>query len=478
MDRIAPPGRGPSPKQKQIQAAGERQGSPATRQSEAPVSTSIELVAPPLRGPRRNTVPSALGGGRYEVLERIGEGGMAVVYRAFDRQLGRTVALKTVSELGSRELFRLKREFRVLADLQHRNLVQFHDLVVGPNQCFFTMELLSGDDFLTYVRGGPCTPPSVAASPAAPDTLDWERSTNDLETVCAEEASPALDHCQPVRAPRQLRRLRTATVHLLQGLRALHERGLVHRDVKPANVVVESAGRTVLVDFGLSRGAYAVGTVDGESDAVRVEGTAFYMAPEQAMGGEVGTPADVYSVGVMLYQLLSGRLPFDGSVARVLRRKCARDPDELERIVSGAPVELAELTMAMLSRDPAARPTVPEILSILEGGIGDESGFAMPVRRPRDRFVGREEELGALRAAFEESRELRQPRVLLLQGPSGMGKSALLDRFCRQLEGDAVTPTSRCPTRPSTTSSTPSPPSCWPCRRPRSTTWSAATPAR
>ncbi len=152
-------------------------------------------------------------------------------------------------------------------------------------------------------------------------------------------------------------RLRTALVQLALALQALHARGLVHRDVKPNNVLVTPAGRVVLLDFGL------VAHVDQSESSV--VGTPAYMAPEQCFVQEIGPPADWYGVGALLYEALTGALPFTGPALQVLKDKqegLPRRPGELV----GAPEDLDALCMELLAVDPAARPDAATVLARLE----------------------------------------------------------------------------------------------------------------
>src|SRR5262249_11329090 len=145
----------------------------------------------------------------YELLQELGRGGMGVVYRARDCRRDRQVALKTMLGPTSAALYRFKQEFRALANLTHPNLVPLYELVAAGGQWFFTMELVEGMDFLTYLRG-------VSAA----DGADWERQ------------------------------LRAAFRQVAEGVLALHRAGKLHRDLKPRNVLVTAAGRVVILDFG------------------------------------------------------------------------------------------------------------------------------------------------------------------------------------------------------------------------------------
>ena len=204
-------------------------------------------------------------GERFEVRRQLGAGGMGVVYEAYDHELQEAVALKVLRDPDCIWLARFKHEFRSLHDVTHRNLVTFGEFFDGPTEPFFSMELIDGVDLLAHVRG------------------------------------PAAGRCD-------LARLRAALLQLATGLAALHDVGKVHRDVKPSNILVTADGRVVLVDFGLV----------AELDAARqslgggIVGTVEYMAPEQALSGEVSPAADWYGLGVVLFEALTGALPYAG----------------------------------------------------------------------------------------------------------------------------------------------------------------------
>ncbi len=362
------------------------------------------------------------GTDRHEILGRLGEGGMGVVYEAFDRDLQRRVAVKTLHHLSPASLYRFKQEFRALADVQHPNLVRLYELVVDEGGgAFFAMELVRGLDFLQYVRGpathkGPPTPSSSEAMRVA--TRVTKRRPTPPRT---EDGAPSSSSLARPAFPGDIGRLRAGLAQLVQGVRALHLAGKLHRDVKPANVLVTTEGRVVLLDFGvvaeLRRPEEAEQTGSGD-----VVGTARYMAPEQAAAEPPCPASDWYSVGVMLYEALVGRPPFEGSVVDILTRKSTLDPIPPGECIADVPEDLDSLCCALLQRDPDARPGGPEILRRL-GVLSDEI-------QPEEShsFLGREGQLEALAAAFEEVRRGRQVTVRV-GGKSGMGKSTIVHQF-------------------------------------------------
>jgi eukaryotic-like serine/threonine-protein kinase len=256
---------------------------------------------------------------RFEVQGTLGEGGMGVVVRAWDRALGKAVALKRMREVGATSVHKLKSEFRARSALQHKNLVQLYELVIDGDDCFFTMELIEGTDLEAWVRRGGS--PNEADSPVATTTEQGGRVASDSPTVVETPASGATER-EPSSSARPpspkapldaagVARLRDAIVELCGGLAVLHDAGIVHHDVKPANVRVTLGGRVVLVDFGLAASADRVaGRV--------VAGTPRYMAPEQVRAETTTPAADMYAIGGILYELLAGRSAF-GGVGRLVQ---------------------------------------------------------------------------------------------------------------------------------------------------------------
>ncbi|WP_428264329.1 serine/threonine-protein kinase PknK [Haliangium sp.] len=362
---------------------------------------------------------------RFQVLRQLGAGGMGVVYETLDRETNTRVALKTLRVLNGESLLRFKNEFRSLQGLQHENLVNLGELLEDGGHWFFTMELVEGTDFLTYVgRHRPDTLSSQAStlvqSRQAFDSISTEDS---LERMWAPHSVYAVDEV----------RLRSALAQLVAGLRALHEAGKVHRDVKPSNCLVTKAGRVVVLDFGLISDSSLSQPWHLEKDLV---GTVPYMSPEQARAKPALPAADLYSVGVVLYEALTGHLPFAGPPGLIIQLKQSELPTSPRSLLAEVPPDLDELCMSLLAINPRDRPTADEVLARL-GHVEPRSrrhssGSGQSVLTGDDGvFVGRRAELAALRQAYLDSR-LRAVSVLVT-GESGMGKSALVARASDQL---------------------------------------------
>lgn len=373
--------------------------------------------------------------GRYDVTGLIRAGGMGTVYDAVDREHGTRVALKTLTELDAENLRRFKTEFRAVADLAHPNLVPLYELSCEDGIWFFTMERIDGVDFLEWLRG-----PSARDAP----TLEEQRDA-DATTRPRADATLRVAHVEPTPAlPASMPRLREAFVQLVRGVRALHEAGLLHLDLKPSNVLVDRNGRVVVLDFGLVRsiGDGATQALDADLDT-SVSGTPAWMAPEQFAGEGIGAPADWYAVGLMLYRALTGMPAFPpAGVAVTWFAKMHLPPTAPNELLGGVPADLSMLAMDLLQPEPAARPTGETVAELL---MGDGATASSPGRiRARTELVGRESEreamLGALRSAFAGG-----AAELHLRGPSGVGKSALLsDLRVAARASDALVLRGRC----------------------------------
>jgi hypothetical protein len=376
-------------------------GRPAAAPAGAAPTRPVALPDP-VPPARTAGVPTCAG---YDIRGELGRGGMGVVYRAFDRRRQQVVALKTMRRGSPEALYRFKKEFRTRADLTHPNLVNLYELVAEDRQWFFTMELVEGVTFLRHVRHGP-----------------------DLPAV---EPSP-----RPLEDATAVQRLRAALRQLTSAIATLHAAGKLHRDLKPGNVLVTRPGRVVVLDFGLATEAHQEDSADS-TDGYLV-GTVAYMAPEQAAGRRASPASDWYSVGVILYEALTGRRPFEGAAYEIMRRKQDCDPAPPEQLAPGIPEDLATLCARLLRRDPSERPTGEEILSRLDAQPADPVA-PPPARRPETSLVGREGHLAALAGAFAEVRQ-GKPAVVFLSGKSGVGKSALAQRFLDALRetGEAV----------------------------------------
>ncbi len=374
---------------------------------------------------------------RFEILRYLGAGGMGVVFAALDKEQGVSVALKQLHQTDGAALLRLKAEFRSLRDVRHPNLVALHELIEQNGQWFFTMELVEGTDFLGFVRPSDkaaqetTTTLSGTRRPTSPEpTLDQsELASFSARSSSAAEPQPMLD------ATFDEVRLRSALAQLAEGLHALHEAGKVHRDIKPANLLVDASGRLVISDFGL--------VTESELGAAKalartVSGTPAYMAPELLVGVPVEPASDWYSVGVVLYRALVGKLPWRGSPGEMGIQKRLGVVAAPDHAVKGVPGDLNGLCLSLLHPDPALRPGGKDVLARLGVTPGEaRRGRPRGAAGSAELFVGRQAELKGLQDAW--ARSLRGEQLCaIIQGESGVGKTALARAF---LESLATAPT-------------------------------------
>jgi serine/threonine-protein kinase len=265
--------------------------------------------------------------GRYQVIARLGRGGMADVYKGFQPSLDRYVAIKVLHpSMVEEEEFvrRFQREAKNVARLRHPNIIQVFDYDNQGDTYYMVMEFLDG--------------PTLKAA---------------LEEV----------HRRREEMPLQVALRIVADVGA--ALAYAHEMGVVHRDVKPANIMLDRAGRVILTDFGVAKMLTGTKvTVTGS-----VLGTPAYMSPEQGMGEPGDSRSDIYSLGVVLYELVTGRLPYDADTPLAVLLKHAHDPLPLPRTVNPAlPEEIERIILRALAKDPADRyPTVQAMLMDMAG---------------------------------------------------------------------------------------------------------------
>jgi len=326
---------------------------------------------------------------RYELGDELGRGGMGVVYRAHDPTLDRDVAVKVLSDtgLGTEGRERLLREAQSVAKLSHPNIVPVFDAGESEETPFIVMELIEGASL-------------------------HERPPEDLPSIVeiAKQVCAALDHA--------------------------HKEGIVHRDLKPENVLIDSEGTAKLMDFGIARSMASRLTSEGT-----VVGTVFYLAPEVGLGQAYDGRADLYSLGVMLYELTTGNLPFSGGdpVAIISQHihasivpPRAKNPE--------IPPLFDTLIIQLMSKDPDARPTsagetqkLLERSDLLDLAAKDEREVLVLDRIVKGRFVGRERELSEARSLWSKA-EAGEGQTLLVSGEPGVGKTRLMRELSTHAE--------------------------------------------
>lgn len=361
-------------------------------------------------------------GERYEVERLLGTGSYGTVYSAYDPVRSTRVALKRLRQTDAKALYRFKKEFRALSRMSHPNLVALHELFVSEGEWYLAMELVEGAPLVDFFGGSEASAAARASSTLV-QTLDAS------DTGLPSGAMPVgEDPRAAVARPdggtvieRDWEEVRGVFAQVARALAALHADGMLHRDLKPHNVLVTATGRPVVLDFGL---VTELGP-RGQSADSAIIGTPLYMAPEQATGRPAGPRSDVYALGVMLYEVLTGALPYvHENVLSLLWSKIhggAPSPRELNPAV---PEDLAQLCVELLAVEPEARPDAAAVMARL---TQVEAPRAFAVEEAGRRIVGREPELATLREAFARCRDGGEPVVALVEGESGMGKTALIE---------------------------------------------------
>jgi predicted Ser/Thr protein kinase len=278
---------------------------------EVPETLRIGGTTMPAGAPRELR-PGALFAGRYQIEQVLGRGGMGIVYRAIDKQLDETVAIKTLPgdamARSPEEVERFKREIRLARKITHRNVLRTYDYGEAEGMYFISMECVRGYTLAELLQTQPQLPMRVA--------LGIARQT-------------------------------------CRGLQAAHDQGIIHRDIKPQNVLMDSRGEVKLMDFGIARMTEAS---EALTSAGLIVGTPHYMSPEQIQAQPLDPRSDVYSMGVLVYEMLCGQRPFDSptltSVLTAHITQPPRPPQELRRDIGA---EVNGIVLRCLAKDPAAR---------------------------------------------------------------------------------------------------------------------------
>src|SRR5271166_3317797 len=294
--------------------------------SPAPTHARPRIVAPALQ-------PGDVLGGRYEILQLLGEGGMGAVYKAMDRELDRPVALKLIRpELAANSsiLARFKQELLLAHQVTHKNVIRIYDLGDADGVKFITMEFVEGQDLRTLI---------LEKKKFSP-----EDAVEIIQQVC-------------------------------RALEAAHSVGVIHRDLKPQNIMRDQTGRILVMDFGLARTVQG----DGMTQTGALVGTMEYMSPEQALAKDLDQRSDLFTVGLILYELLTGVTPFraESAVASLIKRNQERAIPVSDHDGT-IPRTLSNIVSRCLERDPNLRyQSAGELLADLEAWQGNRAAATL-----------------------------------------------------------------------------------------------------
>ncbi len=339
---------------------------------------------------------------RFRSPSLLGEGQLGRVYHVHDQETGQDVALKTLPALEADSIYYLKQEFRSLRDVRDFNLIELHELFIDRESCFFTMELIEGGlPFTRYV---------------------WAKSGRPSREAGLSEAA--------------LTALRRALRQLAKGVSTLHGKQRIHQDIKPDNVLVTPAGRVVLLDFDmvsrlLPREAH-------DSHLGGLTGTPQYMSPEQVYTRPLTAATDWYSVGVLLFETLTGEVPLGGSLDDIWSRLEWFKLPSLRSLTPAVPQDLEALVRALLHPKPEGRAGRDEIYAATQAARA-----SVPVALEQGRgvksapFTGRAAELEKLHQSFERAQR-DGPALVCIEGASGIGKTELVNTFLRSVSDKAL----------------------------------------
>jgi serine/threonine protein kinase len=369
----------------------------------AQVMAPVAIASPPAAPLSAEGLPTLPG---YEIVERIGRGGMGIVYKAREASLRRYVAIKLLRDdraCAPDQLARFLREARTASALNHPGICTVHALSQYGDRPFIVMELIEG---LT------------------------------LRTLVAERPDPG-------EASRLIGQAALA-------LAAAHAAGVVHRDIKPENIMARPDGHVKVVDFGLARlmpVAFPAkvleagpGGSDSGSDARTAAGTLPYMSPEQTRSEPIGSASDVFSLGIVAYELLTGRHPFAAASAlETLNAIASQPPIPPRRFAPHLSADLETLVLQMLDKDPRLRPTAIEVGATLGPEIQPTRSLLKGTAHesPERKSIGRKIERDVLWAAFEAADHGR-PVLFCVSGEPGIGKTTLVEDWLQELQSSAL----------------------------------------
>ena len=422
------------------------------------------------RGPV--ALPSEIGG--YEIVSPLGRGGMGVVYRARDPVTGDGVALKTVLWAGEGALAAIRREILALSAIRHPGVVKVLAEGVHDGRPWYAMELIEGQSLRQRfasmwqpASGAHTTMDARASSLGDGAGLDDDRRSTlgpgfevtasgsevvgAAQDVLAEAGLRRRAHdTQPepfaaaqapgsLAVPAELRGLLELMVAMCEPLAHVHAAGIVHRDLTPDNIIVRGDGTPVLVDFGLAS-SFRRGGREALAVGGTIVGTTHYMAPEQIRGELVDARADLYSLGCILYEALTGRPPFLGaSASGILSMHLYESPVPPTALEPSLPLWLNSLVLGLLAKDPRARiGYAGDVAALVRRALGAGApAIEAPPYVYRPRMIGRGEEVGRFEAILARLRD-GKGGVALVRGESGVGKTRLAVELATRASSEGV----------------------------------------
>lgn len=383
-------------------------------------------------------------GNRFQILEELKRGGMGVVYRALDRERGGLAAIKMVRVADKQLIQSIRREIHALSRVRHPGIVEILAEGVSDGMPWYAMEFIAASSLLDC-----CQVESQVSQVQSEDVTNLRTEATGGRTMSVTMlTTPVGGRAQAVEAqvreplahgrvlkPNELQNILTLVRRICIPLSYMHGEGMVHLDLKPDNVLVRESGMPVILDFGL---ASSVRSQFGRDDIAAVSygaGTVRYMAPEQINGELIDARTDIYALGCILFQLLTGRVPFPGRTsAEAIFGHLSVNPVRPSSLAAGIPAALDDLVLRMLEKQPRHRIGYAQDVARALTDLGAE-GWREPCPAARSyiyrpQLAGRDAELQKLIGHYTEAHQGKS-QILLLSGESGIGKTRLVGEFAR-----------------------------------------------
>jgi len=306
--------------------------------SAEPSLSRMQVLPRPKKTPKKELTTGATFANRYQIIEELGKGGMGRVYKALDKEVNAKIALKLIKpEIASDKetIQRFRNELKTARDISHKNVCRMYDLNREEESYYITMEYVSGEDLKSFIRRS--------------GQLSMSTAVKIAKQIC-------------------------------DGLSEAHKLGVVHRDLKPQNIMIDNEGNVRIMDFGIVRSLSGKG-ITGAGVMI---GTPEYMSPEQAEGKEVDQRSDIYSLGIILYEMVTGKVPFEGDTPFAIGMKHKSEiPQAPKQINAQIPEGLQKIILKCLEKDKKLRyQSCEELLDHLKSSAKDIETTVSDVRRP------------------------------------------------------------------------------------------------